>query len=135
MNKHADDYARQPVGETLRELRTDRGQGLASAEASRRIEHFGYNGLSEKEEPLWHRIFRRLWAPIPWMIEAAAILSAVARKWEDFVIILLMLAVNGGLDFFQERRALNALKALRRRLSAEVIVLPMGDSPPSRHAS
>ena len=59
--------------------------------------------VEEKEEPLWHRVLRRFWGPIPWMIEAAAILSAVVQKWEDFGIILVMLLVNAGLDFFQER--------------------------------
>ena len=60
------------------------------------------------------------------MIEVAAILSAVVQKWDDFVIIAIMLLVNAGMDFFQEHRALNALKALKQRLSAEVIVLRDG---------
>ena len=74
-------------------------------------------------EPLWHRIFRRFWGPIPWMIEVAAILSALVQKWDDFIIIAIMLLVNAGLDFFQEHRALNALKSLKERLNAETIVL------------
>jgi H+-transporting ATPase len=56
------------------------------------------------------------------MIEVAAILSAAVQKWEDFSIILVMLLVNAGLDFMQEHRALNALKALKQRLSKEVTV-------------
>jgi len=56
------------------------------------------------------------------MIEIAAILSAAVQKWEDFVIITIMLLVNAGLDFFQEHRALNALKALKQRLATETIV-------------
>ncbi|WP_139248782.1 P-type ATPase [Marinobacter antarcticus] len=28
----------------------------------------------------WHRIFRRFWGPIPWMIEIAAILALKALK-------------------------------------------------------
>ena len=60
---------------------------------------------------------------IPWMIELAALLSAVVQKRDDFVIITIMLLVNAGLDFFQEHRALNALKALNQCLTAEIIVL------------
>ena len=52
------------------------------------------------------------------MIEVAAVLSAVVQKWDDFVIITIMLLVNAGLDFFQEHRTLNALKALKQRLKA-----------------
>ena len=121
-----DEYAKQDINQSLNELQADRTTGLSSREAARRLEHYGYNEISEKEEPLWHRIFRRFWGPIPWMIEAAAFLSALVRKWEDFVIITIMLLVNGLLDFFQEHRALNALKALKSKLALEATVLRDG---------
>jgi H+-transporting ATPase len=125
-SKHTDDYARQDVQQTLAGLRVDAAHGLSQAEARQRLTRYGYNEIEEKEEPLWHRVFRRFWGPIPWMIELAALLSAVVQKWDDFVIISIMLLVNAGLDFFQEHRALNALKALRQRLTAEIIVLRDG---------
>ena len=118
-----DDYARLSVADTLRQFEVEAAHGLSGQEVAKRLAHFGYNEISEKEEPLWHRVFRRFWGPIPWMIEVAAILSAAVQKWEDFAIIFLMLLVNAGLDFFQEHRALNALKALKQRLANEVIVL------------
>jgi H+-transporting ATPase len=126
VNKQTDDYARQGIDDTIRELHTDRARGLTRAEAAARLDRVGYNEITEKEEPLWHRLFRRFWGPIPWMIEAAAILSAVVQKWEDFMIISIMLLVNAGLDFFQEHRALNALKALKQRMTVEIIVLRDG---------
>ncbi len=125
-NKRTDDYAKQATSETLAELKTDPGLGLTETEAQSRISRFGYNEIEEKEEPLWHRIFRRFWGPIPWMIEVAAVLSAIVQKWEDFFIILIMLLVNAGLDFFQEHRALNALKALKQRLARDTTVLRDG---------
>ena len=33
------------------------------------------------------------------MIEVAALLSALVQKWEDFVIITVLLFVNAGVDF------------------------------------
>ncbi len=92
----------------------------------KRLGRFGYNEIEEHEEPLWHRVFRRFWGPIPGMIEVAAALSAIVQKWDDFVIISIMLLVNAGLDFFQEHRALNALKALKQRLTVGTIVLRDG---------
>ncbi len=124
--KRTDDYARKGVKETLAGLGVDAARGLSDTEAEQRLAQYGYNEIEEKEEPLWHRIFRRFWGPIPWMIEVAALLSAVVQKWDDFVIIAIMLLVNAGLDFFQEHRALNALKALKQRLTAEIIVLRDG---------
>jgi H+-transporting ATPase len=121
-----DDYAKQPVGDTLRSLGADPGRGLSEAEADARLRRLGANEIREKEESLAHRILRRFWGPIPWMIEAAAVLSAVVGKWADFGIIVFMLLVNASLDFFQEHRALNALRALKRRLNAEILVLRDG---------
>ena len=117
-----DDYASRTVEQTLSAYEVSADQGLSDAQVRERLSHYGYNEIEEKEEPLWHRIFRRFWGPIPWMIEAAAILSAVVQKWDDFVIIAIMLVVNAGLDFFQEHRALNALRALKQRMGAETIV-------------
>ncbi len=127
MQKASDDYARQAVADSLSVLHSDAAQGLSDEEALRRLQRDGYNELEEKTEPLWHRVFRRFWGPIPWMIEVAALLSAVVQKWEDFTIISIMLLVNAVLDFMQEHRALNALQALRQRLANEVVVLRDGE--------
>jgi H+-transporting ATPase len=124
--RRTDVYAGQSPEDTLRAFGVEAAHGLEEEEAARRLALYGTNEIREKEETLWHRVFRRFWGPIPWMIEAAGILSAVVGKWADFGIIALMLLVNAGLDFLQEHRALNALKALKQRLSAEVIVLRGG---------
>ncbi len=126
MKQRTDDYAKRTVVDTLKALDAVAERGLSGAEATKRLAQYGYNEIREKEEPLWHRLFRRFWGPIPWMIEAAAVLSALVRKWDDFAIIAVMLLVNAGLDFFQEHRALNALKALKQRMTAEIIVLRDG---------
>ena len=126
MNRHTDDYSHQTIEDTLKTLNANAERGLSDTEAAKRLAQYGYNEIREKEEPLWHRIFRRFWGPIPWMIETAAVLSALVRKWEDFVIIMILLLVNAGLDFFQEHRALNALRALKQRMTAEIIVLRDG---------
>jgi H+-transporting ATPase len=126
MQRKTDDYQDQSIELALTGLGADREHGLSSGEARERLVRFGPNEIEEKEEPLWHRIFRRFWGPIPWMIEVAALLSALVQKWEDFIIILVMLLVNAGLDFLQEHRAQNALKALKSNLANEAIVLRDG---------
>jgi len=121
-----DEFAGRKSKQNINELQSNAETGLSRREVAKRLQQYGYNEISEKEEPLWHRIFRRFWGPIPWMIEAAAILSALVKKWEDFIIITIMLLVNGLLDFLQEHRALNALKALKSKLTQEVTVLRDG---------
>ncbi|MGV6817753.1 MAG: plasma-membrane proton-efflux P-type ATPase [Thiotrichales bacterium] len=124
--KKTDEYQNQGIAEVITALQTSPSKGLNSEEAKSRLKEYGLNEIEEREEALWHRVFRRFWGPIPWMIEIAAILSASVQKWEDFVIIMIMLLVNAGLDFFQEHRALNALAALKASLENEVIALRDG---------
>lgn len=125
-HQKTDEYRDQGSENVLKGLQSDLHLGLESADARRRLTEYGPNRIEEREEPLWHRVFRRFWGPIPWMIEAAALLSALVQKWEDFAIILIMLLVNAGLDFFQEHRALNALAVLKASLANEVIALRDG---------
>lgn len=124
--KQTDNYANKSTQETLSELNVNPALGLSESEAKVRHAQYGFNEIEEREEPLWHRIFRRFWGPIPWMIEIAAALSAVVEEWEDFVIIIILLLVNAVLDFFQEHRALNALKALKQHMAREVLVRRQG---------
>ena len=104
----------------------DNIKGLSEKEVKERLEKFGYNEIKEKEESWIHRLFRRFWGPIPWMIEIAAILSAVAKRWEDFIVIMIMLLVNAFVDFYQESKALNAIAVLKKKLARKATVLRDG---------
>ena len=121
-----EDYKEIPVEKVLAELNTDPNKGLSQEEAKERLKKYGPNEIPEYKEPLWHRIFRRFWGPIPWMIEIAALLAAMVHRWEDFTIIMIMLFVNAGLDFYQEHKALNAIEALKKKLAKKSIVLRDG---------
>ncbi len=92
-------------------------EGLSSAEAARRLAQTGENAIAETHVSLAVRLAGYFWGPIPWMIEAAAVLSAAARHWEDFGIILAMLLINTGVGFFEETNAHNAIAALKKRLA------------------
>ena len=72
--KRTDDFAAQAAAQTLvAELGVAHAQGLSTEEAERRLHESGPNEISTHEETLLHRIGRRFWGPIPWMIELAAI--------------------------------------------------------------
>ena len=101
--------------------------GLSKEEVQERLEKYGYNEIDEKEESWLHRLFRRFWGPIPWMIEVAAILSAVAHRWEDFSVIIFMLLVNAFVDFYQESKALSAISVLKKKLARKALVLREGE--------
>ena len=66
------------------------------------------------------------WGPIPWMIEVAAVLSAIVRHWDDLTIILVLLVFNAAVGFWQEFKAANALEALKKQLALKTRALRDG---------
>lgn len=100
--------------------------GLTSAEGRRRLEQYGENAIRERHVSALRRFLGFFWGPIPWMIEVAAILSAAARRWEDFAIIVLLMLVNAGVGFWEEFKADNAIQALKSKLAPVARVLRDG---------
>ncbi len=91
--------------------------GLNSEEVKKRITQYGPNALETKKENPLLKFLGYFWGPIPWMIEVAAILSAIVKHWPDLIIILVLLIFNGVIGFWEEHKAANALAALKKGLA------------------
>lgn len=113
------------LAEVFQRLASDQ-KGLSEQEAARRLSEVGPNEVEEVKKSLLLKFLGYFWGPIPWMIEAAALLSLVVRHWTDMIIILIMLALNAVVGFWQERKADNALEALKGELALEARVLRDG---------
>jgi H+-transporting ATPase len=96
--------------------------GLSQAEAQKRLTQYGPNEIEEKKTNPFLKFLTYFWGPIPWMIEAAVILSAVARHWPDFAIILLLLLANAVVGFWEEHQAGNAIATLKAKLAIKARV-------------
>ena len=110
---------------SLPELKQQLGfspDGLSSAESQQRLERSGYNELVEEATNPFRKFLTYFWGPIPWMIEVAAILSAVVRHWADFAIILALLLLNAAVGFLEEYQAGNTIAALKARLALQAKV-------------
>ncbi len=108
--------------------------GLSQAEASKRLGQFGPNEIEEHQTSALLKFLTYFWGPIPWMIEIAVVLSAVARHWPDFFIILVLLVANGVVGFWEEHQAGNAIDALKAKLAITARVRRDGawTTPPAR---
>ena len=108
--------------------------GLSQAEAQKRLTQYGPNAIEEKKANPFLKFLTYFWGPIPWMIEAAVILSVVARHWPDFGIILLLLVANAVVGFWEEHQAGNAIAALKAKLAIKARVKRDGKwiTPPAR---
>jgi len=100
--------------------------GLSAEEAERRLARYGPNALPEKKVSPLRRLAGYFWGPIPWMIEVAAVLSALVRHWVDFWIITALLVFNAAVGFWQEYTAGNAVEALKKQLARRARVLRDG---------
>ena len=101
LKKKPEEKDNEPL-EDVKEKLGYSADGLQQAEAQKRLDQYGYNELvEEKVNPLL-KFASYFWGPIPWMIEVAAILSAIVKRWEDFGIITGLLVINAVVGFWEE---------------------------------
>lgn len=113
------------IAAKLSELKSS-SKGLSSTEAQQRLTQYGPNAIEAKEEPLWHKLFGYFWGPIPWMIEAAAIISLLRADWADFAVVMGLLIYNAAVGFWQDAKAASALAALKKDLALKARALRDG---------
>ena len=116
-----DNLQTRPLAEVEKELGSS-PDGLTQAEAQKRLTQYGPNEIAEKKTNEILKFLSYFWGPIPWMIEAAVILSAAAQHWPDFGIILLLLLANALVGFWEEHQAGNAIAALKATLAIKARV-------------
>ncbi|MBY6240234.1 plasma-membrane proton-efflux P-type ATPase [Methylosinus sp. Sm6] len=121
------DLATLPISQLLETLGVDAAHGLSAAEARKRLAIFGPNALVERRVGFLRKVLRYFSGPMAYMIEAAALVSAIIGHWGDFSIILALLLFNAGLEAWQDRKASDALAALKKGLAPEATLLRDGE--------
>lgn len=121
------------AAEALRELNTDAGKGLSSAQARRRLEQYGKNQLEEgKKKSLPRKFFEQFSDFMVIVLLFAAGISFFTSIWSgdgdmvDPVIILLIVIVNAIIGVAQENKAERAIDALKKLSAPNAKVLRQG---------
>ena len=96
--------------------------GLTTQEAQSRLETIGPNSMPNAAPHPLRRMIDKLWAPVPWMLEAAIVLQLVLHKVTEAAVIAFLLIFNAALGFFQEGKAQATLAALKSRLALNASV-------------
>ncbi len=115
-----------PVGDPAATLAsaaaTDAPGGLTTAEAQRRIKSVGPNAMRDTTVHPWRLALSELWAPVPWMLEAAIVLQLVLGEYAQAAVIAGLVVLNAAVGLFQESRAQATLDVLKSRLALNASV-------------
>ena len=101
-------------------------EGLTSEDAARLLAETGPNEVPEQREGWAKRLAAKFWAPVPWMLEATALLEFSLGRWADASLVAAVLVLNAVIGLVQEGRAQEALALLRSRLQVTARVLRDG---------
>src|SRR5678816_920838 len=103
--------------------------GLSSADAARRLVEHGRNEIrGEGRASAWMVLARQFNSPLIWLLIGACAIATVAAERDDAIAIAAIVALNGVIGFFQERRAGRAILALRSMAAPRARVMRDGRS-------
>lgn len=115
------------VEKVLAEIKTDPVSGLSSSEAESRRAEFGFNRLTPKRgTPAWFRFLLQFHQPLIYILLIAAVITSLLKEVVDASVIFGVVIVNAFIGFIQEAKALKALDALSRTMTAHATVVRDG---------
>jgi len=121
------DWHALDVAEASRQLATPVETGLDAAEAARRLSLYGPNQIAAAPRPTFMQLLLAQFNNfIILLLIGAAIISGVLGEWIDAIAILAIVVLNATLGVIQERRAEEALAALKKLAAPEAQVLRGG---------
>jgi Ca2+-transporting ATPase len=113
--------------QTLKQLATPSESGLTSEEAAKRLEAYGPNQLAEAPGvTFWQMLIDQFNNFVVILLIVAAIISALLGDIEEAAAILAIVILNATLGVVQERRAEQALAALKKLAAPEAQVVRDG---------
>lgn len=114
---------RQSAEEVLKRHGTSTAQGLSTSEATRLLREYGPNELIEKgRKKAWQILLAQVQEVMILILLGAAVVSAAMHEYVDAIVILVIVALNTLLGFWQEFKAENAMAALKRMAAPHVRV-------------
>lgn len=103
-------------------------KGLTSKEAEKRLSEYGKNTLPEKPPPSDISILiSQFKSPLVYVLAVAGVITFFLKEFSDTIIITFAVFVNTILGFIQEKKANNALSALKKMIHAQCRVVRDGE--------
>jgi H+-transporting ATPase len=105
---------------------TYQGTGLNDADIQAKRKQYGYNEIPERQIGQVMGTLKRMWGPIPWLLEAAIIFELVLGKVVQSAVVFLLLVFSAVVGEIQEKRAKRALGYLHQQLQISARTLRNG---------
>lgn len=102
------------------------GTGLEDADVQAKQKQYGYNEIPVKQVGPVAGTLKRMWGPIPWLLEAAMIFELFMGKGIQAAVVFLLLVFSAVVGEIQEERAKKAIGYLHRQLQISVRTLRNG---------
>ncbi|TVR43883.1 MAG: cation-transporting P-type ATPase [Bacteroidia bacterium] len=116
-----------PADEAIKELETDKENGLSSDEAAKRLEKYGRNEIPKgPKRTWWQRLLAQFHNVLIYVLIGAAVITALMDHWIDTWVILAVVIINALIGFLQEGKAERALESIQEMLSLEAVVIRGG---------
>jgi Mg2+-importing ATPase len=120
------EYWNLPAAELLGVLASS-VDGLAPAEAERRLRRYGMNTVQvARRLSLLQAVFRQVLSPLVLIVLLAVAVSALLREWNDVAVLLVIIFIGVVISALQEYRAGRAAAELHDRLARSVTVVRAG---------
>lgn len=87
-SKSQKNYEEKSIDDTLKDLDSNVKKGLSPSEVRKRKKKFGSNAIEGKKINPILDFLSQFWGPIPWMLDVMAVLSSVAKRWENMGIFI-----------------------------------------------
>ena len=117
-----------PEREVTDLLETDREEGLDRFAVEHRRTQFGLNQLTPPKGPGPLRRFAMQFTdPLVLILLVSAIVTIFLDEWVDAIVIFGVVLLNAVIGYLQEAKAVAAIEALSRAMTAEATVIRAGD--------
>lgn len=94
-------------------LDVDVDAGLTDAEAEQRRDEYGENVIEESERtPAWKLLVQQFTDPLVVILIIAAAVAGAVGDLKDPIVIAVVLTLNAGIGFYQEKQAQSSMAAL-----------------------
>jgi H+-transporting ATPase len=107
-------------------MEENKKMGLTNEEVHKRLQQFGENYIQEKPPNHLAIFLKKFWIPVAWMLEFTIFLQLILKKYDQAIVIAILLVFNAIISYFQEFHAEKVLTQLKRNLAITTRVLRDG---------